>query len=81
MNNFEEALLHIKKLEQENQILKQRLSAVEKEELKQVNTPVGLTSTRHIEAIKNESEQAMKRYTAKLRRDIKQYKEGSNGKT
>ena len=71
MNNFEEALLHIKKLEQENQILKQRLSAVEKEELKQVNTPVGLTSTRHIEAIKNESEQAMKRYTAKLQKELK----------
>ena len=73
MTNFEEALIRIEKLEEENQSLK--------EQLEQENIPVDSINSQRLRNILHDSRKAMHRYTAKLRRDIKKYKKDSDGKT
>jgi hypothetical protein len=80
MKNFEEALIRIENLEKENQNLRDKLYASRKsKELPEVNKLVDSTSSQNIRNIKKEADAAMKRFTAKLRRDNKQYKKDSDG--
>ncbi len=85
MNNFEEANKIIKKLKEENKNLKNKLKAAlwklsssSVEESKYtVNTQVG-SSSRLIKWEKDKNE-AMQRYTARLRKQAKIHRERRNG--
>tara|TARA_Y100000310_G_C20303007_1_gene632708 strand:+ start:215 stop:457 length:243 start_codon:yes stop_codon:yes gene_type:complete len=80
MKNFEEALIRIEILEKENQNLRDKLYASRKsKELPEVDTLVDSTSSQNLRKIHYEAEAAMKRFTAKLRRDTKKYKKDNDG--
>jgi len=79
MKNFEEALIRIETLEKENQDLRDRLYATRTKELPEVNTSVGSTDNQMIRNMQYEADKAMKRFTAKLKRNMKESKKDSDG--
>ena len=84
-DNFEIAFRRIEELEQENLNLKKQLAATQREELpveelSQDNQLVDFHNSQHISDMMKEKDAAMKRYTAKLQRDIKTFKKDGNGK-
>ena len=85
-DNFEIAFRRIEELEKENQILKEQLSAPQKEELPeeelpQENKPVDFQRSQRVLDMSTERDAAMKAFTKKIRNDIKTFKRNSNGKT
>ena len=85
-DNFEIAFRRIEELEQENLNLKKQLAATEKEELPiqelpQVNKSVDFLNSQRIFSMTEEKDAAMKRFTSKIRNDIKTFKKDGNGKT
>ena len=85
-DNFEQAWRRVEELEKENQILKEQLSAPQKEELPeeelpQENKSVDFHNSQRVSTMTEERDAAMKRYTEKIQRDIKTFKKDANGKT
>ena len=85
-DNFEQAWRRVEELEKENQILKEQLSAPQKEELPeeelpQENKPVDFQRSQRVLDMSKESDAAMKAFTKKIRNDIKTFKKDDNDKT
>ena len=78
-DNFEQAWRRVEELEKENQILKEQLPAPQEEELPveelpQENKPVDFHNSSRVSDMNTEREDAMKRFTEKIRSDIKTFK-------